>query len=818
MNASATSPPPLPPSSLRTRCDPATLGFVTTRELEDLPEILGQPRVYESLRFGLGIRQPGFNLFVLGPREAGVHEVVQRFLENRAAEEPVPSDWVYVHDFDRPQRPRALRLPPGRGAGLAADMRDLILDLRTAIPAALETDESRARAQVIESEVTERQQAALAEVEGEARARGLAFLRTPVGMGFAPVRDDAVLGAEEFAKLPAAEQERIAKEISAMQERLQAVLAEFPRWQREGMRRLRELSRELVMHATHDLIDELRAKYAELPEILDHLARVESDIVEHFDRFRKPEAAAAPPGFERAAETEPGHAERYSVNVLVDHGRSRGAPVVVEPHPSYQNLVGAVEHRPALGTLVTDFTLIKAGALHRANGGYLLLDARRVLAQPWAWEGLKQALRSRRIRIESLGQVFSLVSTVSLEPEEIPLDVKVVLVDEPLVHHLLHLHDPDFGDLFKVPVEFDDRMPRTPEATLLFARFIATTARSAGLRPLDRDAVAQVIEESARRCGDAERLSTLRRDTVDLLAEADHLAGAAGREITTAADVRTAVESAVRRRDRLRDRLLEETERGTLLIESTGAKTGQINALAVFQLGGFAFGRPTRITARVRVGSGQVIDIEREVELGGPLHSKGVLILSAFLAARYAAEVPLSLAASLVFEQSYGGIDGDSASAAELWALLSALADLPLRQDLAVTGSVNQLGEIQAIGGVNEKIEGFFDLCRVRGLSGSQGVLIPAANVKHLMLRPDVVAAAEAGQFAVYAIRHIDEGLELLTGIPAGVADTTGRFPEGTVNQRVLSRLLEFAERRRAFASPGAALDAPLPVPPGGRT
>jgi lon-related putative ATP-dependent protease len=793
----------LPPERLRARCDSAALDFQTTDDLEDLPGMLGQPRVDESLGFGLAIRQPGFNLFVLGPRQADVQEVVLRFLQSRAAEQPVPSDWLYVHDFDQPRRPRALRVPAGRGAKLAVDVRELVAELGVAIPAALESEEYRARSHVIESEIGERQNTALAGIEAEARQRGLAFIRTPMGMGFAPLRDDAVLGPDEFAKLPPAERERIASDVGAMQERLQAVAADFPSWQREGAKRLRDLTREFGMHAARNLVDELRTRYAELPEVLEHLSRIEADVVEHVELFRRGEPAAPSPlPFAVAPDADMLHLERYRVNVLVDHGSSRGAPVVYEPHPSYQNLVGAVEHRPALGTLVTDFTLIKPGALHRANGGYLVLDARRVLAQPWAWEGLKQALRSGRVRIESLGQVFSIVSTVSLEPEEIPLEVKVVLLDEPFVYHLLHSYDPDFGDLFKVAVDFDDRIPRTLETTALYARFVATQARAAKLRPLERDAVALVIEESARRTGDSERLSALTRDVLDLLAESNHRAEVAGRAVTTADDVRAAVAASERRLDRVRDRLLEETERGTLLVDSEGSRVGQINGLAVFQLGSFAFGRPSRITARVRVGAGQVIDIEREVQLGGPLHSKGVLILSSFLAARYASDVPLSLTASLVFEQSYGGIDGDSASAAELFALLSALAEAPLRQDLAVTGSVNQLGEVQAIGGVNEKIEGFFDLCKARGLTGTQGVLIPSANVKHLMLREDVVVAVASGRFAVHPVATIDEGIELLTGLEAGAADTEGRYPEGTVNRRVYDRLVGFAEKRRSFAAP----------------
>ena len=455
-----------------------------------------------------------------------------------------------------------------------------------------------------------------------------------------------------------------------------------------------------------------------------------------------------------------------------------------------------------LGALVTDFNLIKAGALHRANGGYLILDARKVLLQPFAWEELKRALSSEEIRIEVLGQTLSLISTVSLEPESIPLDVKVVLLGERLLYYTLSQLDPDFAELFKVAADFEDQMDRTPENHLLYARMIATMVRQEGLRPFDREAVARVIEQSARLAGDAERLSTHVRSIADLLREADYWAGEAQHSVVTAADVQRAIDAQVYRSDRVRERIQEEIQRGTILIDTQGAAVGQVNGLSVLTLGQFAFGRPSRITALVRLGRGEVIDIEREVALGGPIHSKGVLILSSYLGARYARDQPLSLSASLVFEQSYSGVEGDSASSAELYALLSALADLPIKQSLAVTGSVNQHGQVQAIGGVNEKIEGFFDICRAQGMNGEQGVLIPASNVKHLMLRPDVVEAVAAGHFHVYPVETIDQGIELLTGVPAGEPDETGAFPAGSVNQRVEARLRELAERRLAFGVP----------------
>lgn len=492
---------------------------------------------------------------------------------------------------------------------------------------------------------------------------------------------------------------------------------------------------------------------------------------------------------------------RFQVNVLVDHSDTEGAPVVFEDNPTYQNLLGRVEHMARMGALMTDFNLIKRGALHRANGGYLLLEARKILMQPFAWEGLKRALRSGQLRLESPGEMYSLISTVSLEPEPVPLKVKVALIGDPMLYYLLSTYDPEFGELFKVKADFAERMDRDPEQQKQYARLIAGLVQENELRPFDRGAVARVIEHSARVVGDGEKLSTQVKGITDLLREASYWAGQSEDEVVTAEDVQKALDAKIYRSDRLRARIQEEIQRDTLLIDTEGTQVGQVNGLSVIQLGDFAFGRPSRITAQIRLGKGEVINIEREVELSGPLHSKGVLILSGFLGGRYATEQPLSLSASLVFEQSYGGVDGDSASSAELYALLSAIAQVPIRQSLAVTGSVNQHGQVQAIGGVNEKIEGFFDVCQARGLTGDQGVLIPVANVKNLMLRHDVVEAVKENRFHVYPIETIDQGIEILTGTPAGEPDDEGTYPEGTINAMVQARLAKLAERRKTLIS-----------------
>ena len=796
---------PLEAAALYQRCDPMQFAFETTADLEDLTGVIGQARAVEAVRFGIGISREGYNLFALGPEGTGKYAVVRRYLERQAADRPPPSDWCYVNNFVEAYKPRALRLPAGGGSRLRRDMERLVEELRTAIPATFESENYRRRRQDIEEEFRERQEKVLTEIQRRAQERGLALIRTPMGLAFAPTRGGEVISPEEFQKLPPSEQERAQADVSALQEELQKSLGQMPQWDRERRAKVKELNQEVGLFAVGHLIEELRRTYLDLPAVLAYLTRVQQDVIDNLDEFLgitdTPPAAPAEASPPRPPVTA-SFFRRYQVNVVVDHSGATGAPVIYEDHPAVQNLVGRIEHMAQMGTLVTDFNLIKAGALYRANGGYLILDARKVLLQPFAWEELKRALRSREIRIEVLGQTLSLVSTVSLEPEPIPLDVKVILLGERLLYYTLYQADPDFGELFKVAADFEDQMDRTSDNHLLYARMIGTIARQEGIRPLDRAAVTRVIEQSARLAGDADKLSTHMHSVADLLREADYWAGEAQHPIIDATDVQHAIDAQIRRLDRVRERIQEEIQRGTILIDTQGTAVGQVNGLSVLSMGQFAFGRPSRITARVRLGRGEIVDIEREVALGGPVHSKGVLILSAYLGARYASDRPLSLSASLVFEQSYSGVEGDSASSAELYALLSALADLPVKQGLAVTGSVNQRGQVQAIGGVNEKIEGFFDTCRAQGLTGEQGVLIPASNVKHLMLRHDVVAAVAAGQFQVYAVESIDRGIELLTGVPAGERDNAGEFPAGSVNQRVEARLIALAEKRLAFGVP----------------
>lgn len=792
------SVPSLAPEALYRRADPAALPFQTTDELPDSAEFVGQDRAIKAIEFGIGMSRHGYNLFALGPSGTGRHALVQRYVEQQAATEPPPSDWCYVNNFEQPYRPLVLQLPAGMGKELQKDVQRLVEELRNALSSAFENEEYQTRRQALEMELQEQQQKGLNELQETARERGLTLLRTPGGLVFAPYKDGNVLAPEQFEQLPPEEQEHLKAEVEVLQERLQKLLIQAPRLERDLRNRIRALNEEVAGFVLNELMDDFYQKYAEQAAVVAFLQALQKDVSENLPNFVSGEEKQEEQSLTvlpNGAAPLPGR-RRYTVNLLVDASDLTGAPVLYESNPSYLNLVGRVEQMATMGALITDFTLIKPGVLHRANGGYLLVDALKVLASPYAWEGLKRALQFGEIRIESPVQMMSLTTTVSLEPEPIPLDIKVVLIGDRQTYYLLSQYDPDFNELFKVAADFGDELVRTPETERIYAQMIATIARREKLRSFAQSAVARIIEHSARLVSDAERLSMRIQVIVDLMEEADYWAQQAGATLVSAMHVQQALDARIYRTDRIRERMQEEILRQTILVDTAGVKVGQINGLSVVQMGTYMYGQASRITATIHMGRGDVVNIEREVEMSGPIHSKGVLILTSLLRARYATERPLALSASLVFEQSYGGVDGDSASSTELYALLSAIANVPIKQSLAVTGSVNQHGQVQAIGGVNEKIEGFFDLCKARGLSGDQGVLIPVANVKHLMLRQDIVEAAAAGQFRIYPVTTIDEGIELLTGVPAGERNAKGKYPKDTINFLVEQRLQVMAERR----------------------
>jgi lon-related putative ATP-dependent protease len=807
----------LKPHQLYRPCDLDDLSFDTTDDFNDMAptgQLLGQPRAEQALEFGVGIQQSGYNIFALGEQGTGKHTFIRDALRRRAGREAVPPDICYVNNFDQRHVPRLLMLDPGQGKALADDMKKLVEDVRNAMQSAVENEEYQNRVQAIAEEFKEKQMRAFEELRRKAKEKNLVALTTPGGLAFAPAKQDTEegLSQEEFEQLTDQEKQRIQESAAEMHKEAQRIAQNFPQWQREIREKQKTFNREVTEYAIRPLIDELKAKFANNEKVVDYLRSVHDDLIENvqdlFPGRHKQEAqqqiqqamqAMGDVGIGGGGMKSP--AERhYYVNVLVDHSKTEGAPVVYEQNPTYLNLFGRVEHLSQMGVLFTDFTMIRAGALHRANGGYLILDALKLVREPFAWDGLKRALQSGKLKIESIGQMYSLISTVMLEPEALPVKVKVVLTGIPLLYYLLRHYDPDFGDLFKVSADFARQMDRSKENQEAFVRLMAGIVRHEKLLPFKRAAVGRVIERGSRLLDDAQKMSIHMESMTNLLRESDYWARQDGAAAVEAAHVQKAVDAWIFRSDRLRERMQEQIHRDIMLIDTDGAAVGQVNGLSVISLGDFAFGRPSRITARIRLGKGEVVDIEREVAMGGPIHSKGVLILSGFLGGRYALDHPLSLSASLVFEQSYGGIEGDSASSAELYALLSAIADVPIRQAIAVTGSVNQYGRVQPIGGVNEKIEGFFDICRFRGLTGGQGVVIPSANAQHLMLRQDVIDAVQDGKFYIYAVRTIDEGIEILTGLAAGEADASGTYPEDTVNGKVQLRLKMFSERQKQFA------------------
>lgn len=786
----------------RAACRVEDLGCLHTDDLKPLETIIGQERAVKALEFGLGIQAEGFNIFVAGPPGTGKNTAVKAFLEEVAREKPAPSDWCYVHNFRDSYRPRALKLPAGMGAELARDMQNLVKTARREIPRAFASEEYARKKEEIMAAFDARKEQLLHQLHARARAAGFTIQGAPGGIFIIPVVGDEMIKEEDFARLPQEERAAILQRREALEQEVARTFRELHNLEHEAADALQRLESEIAAFAVGHLFVHLLGKYGSLPDVKAYLEAVQQDMLNNIGLFRGETRGSEGPVPPWLRETP---FRKYEVNVLVDNSELKGAPVILELNPTYADLFGRIEKEAHFGTLVTDFTMIRSGSLHRANGGYIVIPVEDLLRNLFAWDGLKRALRDKEITIEEPGERLGLGAAKTLRPEPIPLQVKVILLGEPLYYYLLYLFDPDFRELFKVKAEFDTRMDRNPENLRKYAAFFCTLCEKENLLHLDASAVAKLVEYGSRLAEDQTKLSTRFAEIADVVREACHYARQEGAGYTTAEHVKRAIDASFYRSNLIQERIQEMFARGTLLLDVTGAKVGQVNGLSVLSLGDLNFGKPSRITASVAAGKDGVIDIEREARLGGRIHTKGVLILSGYLAERYARDIPLSLSARLVFEQSYEGIEGDSASCAELFALLSALADVPMKQNLAVTGSINQKGEIQPVGGINEKIEGFFDVCRVKGLTGDQGVIIPAANAENLMLREDVVQAIRDGKFHVYLSSTVDEGVELLTGLPAGERGPDGMFPEGSFNALVAARLLELSERIREFGGEEAA-------------
>jgi predicted ATP-dependent protease len=791
----------LPPERLRRTFDPAQITLPATEAPPGDSGIIGQQRAVAALRFGLNMVDGGFNIYAAGPPGIGKMTAVQAFIEELAQRRPTPSDWCYVNDFDDPYQPRALRLPPGRGRRLQQDVHMMIAHLRAELPRAFESDEYAARRDEVLHQLNSRREELLSQISERAARQGFVLQAGPVGIMIIPILNGEPLSDAAFQAMTPEQREELLRRRAMLQDELKQVMKQVRAAERVARQRMEEIDRQVVEYIVGGLIDDLQEQYADLPEVVAFLEAVQKDIQENPDPFRS--GGQQQPAGEAQVDlaSVPWLKElpfrKYQVNVLIDNSRQQGAPVVVEYNPTYPNLFGRIEKETHFGALYTDFLMIKPGSLHRANGGFLVIEAEDLLRDYFSWDGLKRALRTREIQIEELADRLGLTTVKSLRPQPIPLELKVILVGPPPPYYLLAAYDDEFSTLFKVKADFDISMPLNAEnlhgSLHLFRRF----CEREGLLSISNDAAARLLEHSLRLAEDQERLSTHFGALTDVVREANYWACQEGCDAILERHVTRALEEKVYRSNMIQARIQELIDRGIILIDTEGAKIGQINGLSVLSLGDYTFGRPSRISVSVGPGRGSILDIEREVKLGGPIHSKGVLILSGYLAERYGQERPLTLSARLVFEQSYEGVEGDSASAAELFALLSALAELPLRQGIAVTGSVNQRGEIQAVGGVNQKIEGFFDVCRLRGLTGEQGVLIPQANVQNLMLRSDVVEAVREGQFHIWTALTIDEGIALLTGVPAGERDANGEYPPESVNGRVMARLRAFAERLR---------------------
>ncbi|MCI0394455.1 MAG: AAA family ATPase [Chloroflexi bacterium] len=780
---------PLPADRLRRVCQHNHFTFETTAEIETAGSIVGQPRGTRAIEFGIGIRSQGYNIYVLGETGTGRTTAIRRFLEERADDQPVPDDWVYVHNFAVPHRPRAIHLPPGHGLTFQEDIAELVNCLREDLPKAFDTDAYREAAEQLGQSFGATQQQLLGQLKQEAARQGFTVVETPSGLAVVPLSGDKVMDQATFDQLSVEQRQQLDKQQQALNDRLEAALRQVRQLGDQARQQLKQLDQQVAAAAIAHHFEELRQVYAQYEEVLVYLNEVEQDAINHLHDFQ--------PGEEGGEEPD---LSRYAVNLLVDNSKTRGTPVVVENTPTYHNLIGRIEHEMRHGVLFTHFSNIMAGSLHRANGGYLVVNARDFLHYSLAWEALKRAIETELITIQPADILEEREMAVkSLDPEPIPLKVKVILMGSPNLYYALHEQDEEFSELFKVKADFDTVMQRDDANEYEYASFIAHRCREEGLRHFDRPAVEKVVEYGSRLSGDQNKLSTRFGLVTDLIREASYWATKAGRDVVAAQDVQRALDESIYRANLLEERFQEQISDGTVFIDTQGAVVGQVNGLSVLDMGDYSFGHPNRITARTYMGESGVVHIEREVEMAGPLHNKGVLTLTGYLGGIYAQKQPLSLSASLTFEQNYGDIDGDSASAAELFALLSGLSELPIQQGIAVTGSVNQRGEIQPIGGVTEKVEGFFAACKAQGLNGKQGVIIPATNIRHLMLREEIVEAVAAGQFHIWAIRTVDEGLELLTGTTAGERDETGHYPEGTIHHTVQNRLLQLAQELKAF-------------------
>ena len=782
-----------------------------------LEDFIGQDRAIRAIEFGLGVNKPGFNIFVTGLTGTGKTSIIKAFLKKAITAQGVPSadavtpeDWCYVYNFADADRPQALKLRRGWGKVLKSDMEQLVQDLQREAKKMFESDDYAHQRQGTVEQIQKRQQEMMEGLVAKAGESGFALRMTPSGIVLLPTKDGKPMQEPDYLALSAAEKKQLEEKRGELEKKVEDTLREGKKLEREIAAKLEVVETQAADYLVRIPLTELKDKYQDHPKVVRYLDGVRDHILKNLQRFKGGEATppVGPMGAMQFGEPSIDPFQPYRVNVFVDNSDTQGAPIIVETNPTFHNLFGVIEKKPIVGGYITDFTLIKAGSISRANGGYLVLYDRDVLSNAGVWEALQRVIKNRELRIEEPSAFFGFVPPQGLRPEAIPTDTKVIIIGDPYLYRTLASADPDFRETFKVKADFNFEIDRSQENITAFACFISDYCNRERLRHFDTEGVARVIEQCARQVEDQNKLSTRFSDLVDLLIESDYWASKENVELVSGKHVERALVEKTFRLNLIEKHLQELIAEGTVLVDVDGAVVGQVNGLAVYQLGDFSFGKPSRITAKTFMGRGGIVNIERESKMSGKSHDKGVLILGGFLGGKYAQQTPLSLSSSVCFEQSYDGVDGDSASSTELYAILSSLSDIPINQGIAVTGSVNQNGEVQAIGGVNYKIEGHYDVCRLKGFSAGQGVMIPRANVRNLMLRGDVVAAVRAGRFHIYAVSTIDEGIEVLTGISAGARNSEGTYPEGSVHDRVQKKLKLFSEQQKQLAPAGNQTNA----------
>lgn len=789
------------PEDLRWTCSPTDFNFkTTTDEIPPLDTAIGQERAVKALDFGLGLESHGFNIYVLGDSGTGKTSIVKAMLEKKAKGEKIPDDWCYIYNFKDADMPNVLNLPAGVGIELKIDMEDLVESLKRDIPKVFESkDYEKHRDEMLDGQ-QERTKALFYKLEQKAQEKGFIVKKTVSGLAVVPAKNGKVINNENFDKLSKEEKIRLEEDSKFLQDRLSDAIREARGIEKDTKEKINALDREVVQYVVNPLISELLEKYKDYSEVINYLGQIKEDVLVHSEDFRPKEELAISLTGLKLPKVEPSF-EKYSINLFVNNKDNKGAPVIIETNPTYYNLFGRIEHRVQYNVATTDFTMIKAGSIHKANGGYLVINALDLLRNIFAYDALKRMINNREVKVEDVWEQYRLVSTTTLKPEPIPVDIKIVLIGNPQIYYMLYNLDDEYKRLFKVKADFDSSMNRNKENIDKYCSFIAARCKEEGLKPFDKTGVARIIEYGARLANDQEKLTAKFSEITDIMSEANYWAGVDSSKVVEASHVDKAVSERVFRNSRIEERIREIITNGTILIDTDGAVPGQVNGIAVLDLGDYAFGKPSRITAKTFLGDAGIVNIEREVKMSGRIHNKALMILTSHLGEKFAQDTPLTLSASICFEQLYDEIEGDSATCTEFYALMSSLSGLPLNQGIAVTGSMNQQGEVQPVGGLNEKIEGFFDVCAAKGLTGRQGVIIPKKNVRHLMLKKDVVEAVRDGKFTIYPIEQIEEGIEVLTGKAAGEKQSDGAYPEGTINFLVAKRLMELAKTLKEFGN-----------------